>query len=105
MKLDCYVNPTGKGKYALIKLREIPGDPSTSEELAAAILANPKCVDFGEAFTADEFFLLRLKDIYAMATLSAYAKACHPFDPEFAAEVRALSARAGLNSKFCKQPD
>ena len=65
MKLDRNTNPTGKGKYAIIKMREIPGDPRTPEDLAEAIKVNPQCVDFGEEGTDSEFFVIRLKDLYA----------------------------------------
>ncbi len=43
MKLDRNEGATGKGKYALIKLREIPGNPRTPEDMAAAILDHPEC--------------------------------------------------------------
>ena len=49
MKLDRDINPTGKGKYALINMRKINGDPRTPQELAAAILAHPEAVEFGIA--------------------------------------------------------
>jgi len=73
MRLDRNLNKDGKGKYALIKLRAIPGNPSTPEELAAAILAHPECVDWGERHSDSEFFVLRLKDKYAAPALLAYS--------------------------------
>lgn len=105
MKLDRNINPTGKGKYALINMRKIEGDPRTPQELAAAILANPECVEFGAIGTPDEFWLLKLKDEYADASLFAYAGKALPNDPEFAAEVAAMANRSGPNSPFCKRPD
>lgn len=105
MKLDRDINPTGKGKYAVINMRKIPGAPQTPEELAAAILANPECVEWGCVGARDEFFLIKLKDRYAEAGLKGYAEAACVDDPEYADAVFDLSQRAGLNSPFCKKPD
>ncbi len=105
MKLDRNINPSGKGKYAVINLRKIPGDPRTPQELAAAILANPECVEFGAVGSQDEFFLIKLKDRYARGPLLRYAAEAYMDDPEYAAEVDAMSSRAGLLSPFCKKPD
>lgn len=65
----------GKGKYALVKLREIKGNPLTNEELMLGIVKNPNALDFGMMHSDGEFFVLRLKDKYAAAALEAYAKA------------------------------
>ncbi len=105
MKLDRNLNPSGKGKYAVINLRKIPGDPRTPQELAAAILANPECVEFGTVGTPDEFWLIKLKDANADAALFGYAGKALTQDPEYAAEVAEMAKRAGKNSPFCKQPD
>lgn len=105
MKLDRNINPTGKGKYALINLRRIPGDPRTPEALAAAILANPKCVEFGEAYGPSEFWLTKLKDQYAEPALRAYVRAAMEDDPEYASQVEELANRAGHYSPFCSKPD
>lgn len=105
MRLDRNTNPSGKGKYAVINLRKIPGDPRNAQELAEAILANPECVEFGIAGSPDEFWLLKLKDEHAEAALYAYAGHALPKDPEYAAEVAGLARCAGRNSLFCKTPD
>lgn len=105
MKLDRNINPTGKGKYAVINMRKIPGYPGTPEELAAAILANPECVEWGHVGAEDEFWLIKLKDRYAEPSLRSYATAAQKDDPEYAEQVFALANRAGLNSPFCKSPD
>lgn len=103
MKLDRN-GAGGKGKYALVNLRKIPGNPTTAQELAAAILANPECVEFGAVGSPGEFWVTKLKDINAAAGLYGYAGKAVERDPEYAAEVAALARRAGPNSPFCKEP-
>lgn len=105
MKLDRNLNENGKGKYALINLRKIAGNPQTPQELAAEILANPQCVEFGLVGSQDEFWVIKLKDKYAYASLHAYASAAAQDDPEYADQVSDLANRAGKNSPFCKTPD
>ena len=105
MKLDRNTNPTGKGKYALVNLRKIGGDPRTHEEMADAIKASPQSIEFGFVGAADEFWLIKLKDKYAAAALAAYANAAEAEDPEYAAQVRDMVKRAGPSSPFCKSPD
>jgi hypothetical protein len=94
MLLDRNISTDGKGKYALIKLREIPGTPRTPEELAAAILAHPECVDWGGKGSDSEFFLLRLKDKWSPAALRAYHEAAVAEDMDWAFQVLALAHRA-----------
>lgn len=105
MKLDRNLSPSGKGKYALINLRKIDGDPRTPEAMAAAILAQPEAVQLGIVGEPDEFWLIKLKDKYAAAALQAYADAAQADDPEYANQVRDMVQRAGPNSPFCKTPD
>ena len=105
MKMDRNLNPSGKGKYALINLRKIDGDPRTAQELAAAILANPGSVEFGAVGSPDEFWIVKLKDENADACLFGYAGKAVRKDPEFAAEVAEMAHRAGPNSPYCKSPD
>lgn len=105
MKLDRNLNPSGKGKYALINLRKIDGDPRTPQDMAVSIRANPESVEFGIAGESDEFWLIKLKDKYAATALRAYADAAQADDPEYANQVRDMAMRAGPNSPFCKSPD
>ncbi len=105
MQLDRNLNPDGKGKYALINLRKIPGFPKTPQELAAAILANPECVEFGEPGTPNEFWLIKLKDRHARPALEAYADSARETDPEFAVVVQELADRSGDRHVLCKEPD
>lgn len=105
MKLDRNLNPGGKGKYALINLRKIDGDPRTPQDMAAAITKQPDAVEFGVVGDPDEFWLIKLKDKYAVAALMAYADAASVDDPEYAEQVRDMVRRSGPNSPFCKSPD
>lgn len=105
MKLDRNLNPSGKGKYALINLRKIEGDPRTAESMAQAVVKNPESIEFGLVGAPDEFWLIKLKDKYAGAALQAYADAARSDDPEYADQVEAMAKRAGANSPFCKKPD
>lgn len=108
MKLDREINPSGKGKYALINMRKIPTDPRTPQELAAAILANPECVEFGEVGSPDEFWVIKLKDKYARRALCAYAKAVDldaGGDQEYSQVVQSLANRSGRFHPLCKMPD
>ena len=109
MKLDRNMNPSGRGKYALLKLRELGGVSraeicmalETLEELSVAQVE--RAVDFGE--TSDsEFFVIRLKDKFAAPALLAYHNAIHghiienPQDreglAEYARDISALVQRA-----------
>lgn len=87
MKLDRNINANGMGKYALINLRT--GQPVN---------------DCGPG-QEHEFFVIMLKDVNAGVALEAYADAAQVLDPEWAEEVRRLSDRAGLLSRFCRRPD
>jgi len=105
MKLDRNINPTGKGKYALINMRKIAGNPETPQELAAAILANPESVEFGAIDTPDEFFVIKLKDAHAQEPLAAYARSASAQDIGYAVEIERLAARSGPSHPLCKNPD
>ena len=105
MKLDRNLSPDGKDKYAVINLRKITSHPQNAQELAAAILINPECVEFGAVGSPEEFWLIKLSDKNADASLYAYAGKALASDAEFAGEVTALAQRSGMNSPFCKAPD
>ena len=105
--MDLVRNQTGNGhgKYAIVKLQLLATQPTTAQELAAAIRANPEAVSFGEKATAGEFFVTMLKDEHAEAGLIGYSDSAAQSDPQYAAQIRELAARAGKNSPFCKKPD
>lgn len=86
MKLDRNVNPTGRGKYALINLRTNKVEWGTTE--------------------ADEFFVIKLKDKYARDALEAYAWAARQDgEEEWFDEVIGLARRSGEFHPLCKKPD
>ena len=86
MRLMRNATESGQGKYSLIdnrtgaRVESVPG-------------------------SADEFFVLKLKDLHSEPALRAYANSVRAHDPEFAADLDALAARAGKNHPNCKQPD
>ena len=108
MKLDRNANADGKGKYAIINLRLIIGNPQTPQELAAAILVNPESVEFGRVGSPDEFWVIKLKDRYAGPALERYAESVlrdKYGDREYADEILELANRSGQAHPLCKRPD
>jgi hypothetical protein len=103
----------GAGKYAVINLRRLrdlcPGGtfekftPGVTEALR--VLEEVGALEWGRTGEQDEFFLVKLKDRNAYPALNAYANSAESHDPEWAAEVRELAERSGLNSPWCKEPD
>jgi hypothetical protein len=103
MKLDRNINPDGRGKYALLKLRRqatpfTPELQECAEKLRAAGL-----LDFGETPDTD-FFVIRLKDKYAAPALIGYAAAASVDDKEYADEILDLAAKATRHPNK-KRPD
>lgn len=106
MDLDRNINTDGKDKYALVNLRKIKGNPQTPEELAAAILANPDCVEFGRVGDPDEFFVIKLKDAYASEPLIQYAGVARlNGDEQLFKAVSEMAYRSSYRNPFCKKPD
>lgn len=112
MKMDRNLNADGTGKYALIKLRNMPtGDDvlarqANAEVHAALVVLNGHgMLDWGNVHSESEFFVIRLKDRFAKAALIAYANQARAVDPEWAAEVLVMAGRSGTRSPFCKTPD
>ena len=113
MKLDRNLEDNeGRGKYAVLLLRKLSDYEAGTfgilpKELVEAIktLERYELIDWGRQGTESEFFLLRLKDEYALPALEAYAGAIEEHDFEFATEVRELARRSGPYSQWCKKPD
>ena len=114
MKLDRNTEGNeGRGKYAILKLRTLELFKGSNTfyglhpELARAIyvLEEAGVLDWGDVGTESEFFLIRLKDMFACDALQAYSLAAKQVDPEYAAEVFELAMRSGAHSPFCKLPD
>ncbi len=112
MKLDRNINDDGMGKYAILNLRKL-GDfrSGTFQKLAPRITAaidtleRAGILDWGRVGTESEFFLIKLKDRYANAALTAYAGAALGDDPEYAMEIIEMAARSGPFHPLCKKPD
>lgn len=103
MKLDRNLG-IGRGKYALIKLREIPALEPGKDCYCTPIFQLPQsAVDFGNTADSD-FFVIRLKDKYAAKALTAYACAAAEDDPEYAEEILELARLADTHPNK-KKPD
>jgi hypothetical protein len=85
MRLVRNTSEDGRCKYAII-------DNRTGEKVEAKV-GDP-----------EEFFVLKLKDEFAVPALLAYADAARDFDPEYAAEVEAMAYRAEVMPNR-KRPD
>jgi len=109
MKLDRNITNPRRGKYALIKLREATLTPLNSTAgpdgklVVNEYSVEAKHVDFGDTEDSD-FFVIRLKDKYAVKALLAYAAAAALDDPEYANEIRELVLLA-VNHPNRKKPD
>lgn len=93
MKLYRNRHEDGLGKYVLHRIKRPVTGLQTLEEID------------GRPGSEGEYFVLMLKDRHSLPALIAYAESIGEVDPEFAEEVLELAARAGDNSKFCKEPD
>jgi hypothetical protein len=108
MRLNRDVNKSGRGKYAIVKLRKMPSDPGKRAdcEHAMRILFENRVLTYGLPNTTEEFFVVMLKDEYAYEGLQAYAKAAKDDgNIDYAADIFELLARTGRFSPFRKRPD
>lgn len=103
MKLDRNITTPRRGKYALIKLREVKTVSGQNGDNSHITIRPHHAVDFGDTASTD-FFVIRLKDKYAAPALAAYAMAAYEDDPEYAMEVLNLSKQAAENPHR-KRPD
>lgn len=102
MKLDRNTNRDGKGKYALIKLREALVEMEGGPDYA--IVSPQSAIDFGDT-PETEFFVIRLKDAYAYEALRSYAAAAlSDGHHEWALEINDLAERAKSHPSK-KRPD
>lgn len=112
MRLDRNTTEGGDGKYAIIKLRRVReirvGSQVTAAVLDEALrtLHELGVLDDSPAESEGEFFVMRLKDRYAGAALSAYAEAADLMgDLELSEDVGDLARRAGPRSAWMKEPN
>lgn len=113
MKLDRNLNADGHGKYMLFLTRRYvelysPSsafDATSEVQAAINLLMNEGLIEDPPPGDPQEFFVFRLKDRHSRPALIAYADSVRGTDPEFAAEIDDMAARAGELSPFCKEPD
>lgn len=102
MKLDR--SASGTGKYAIVNLRKTDPKAVTISGVDGWFIPRGELL-FGAVGSDDEFFVMMLKDRYALMGLAAYADAARKDDPEYADEIAHLSCRAGRFHPSCKRPD
>jgi hypothetical protein len=102
MKLDRNLNPDGRGKYALLKLRRTALPLSEIRNRINGCIGG-QILQFGDN-PDTEFFVIKLIDKFAGPALRAYAEAARSEDPEYAAEIDALALSAESRT-FKKMPD
>ena len=115
MKLDRNTNGDGKGKYALVRLRDIQPDGEAFGLLRR--LDELGHLDWGIVGQPDEFFVVKLRDRFAPGAIKGYADAVmeaarKETDPvkekdfaQWGIQVIGMNSRAGDLSPFCKTPD
>jgi hypothetical protein len=93
----------GRGKYALLLIRNVMAqhDPAVAD--AIHLLTEKGLLDFGNRPDTD-FFVIRLKDKYAWHALQSYAVEAADDDVEYAGQIYALAEKAQRNP-FKKRPD
>jgi hypothetical protein len=93
MKLDRNLDPVGRGKYAIVKMRAVKplveADPECEVAKALRVLLNAGCLEYcnGE----NDFFVIRLRDRFAGVALRAYSIAAREHDLEYSNEVQRLA--------------
>lgn len=109
MRLDRNINPDGRGKYALLRLRKIPEPNSPQYEAvcqALGVLTAAGILEHGFVGTEGEFFPIFIRDRYARPALTAYARAARvDHQEEYADDIFEIAERSGTASPFCKTPD
>lgn len=76
MKLDRNINKDGRGKYALVNIRELDGFAADSKVREAfEILRKHGVVTLGNESPGDQFFVMKYKDVFTAPALFAYARA------------------------------
>ena len=117
MKLDRN-NPErqGRNKYAAVSMRrvaDIKSDTNRPDRIEAinnalAVLFSAGVLNYGEANSDKEFFVIMLKDRFSDMAIGAYALRAMAQGGEFAEygrEVMKMAERSGVYSPFNKLPD
>lgn len=79
MKLDRNINQDGRGKYALVRLRNpvqnvrVGDCGMISSEVLIKALADAGFIHFGNEGPGEQFFVMKYKDKYAHYALRSYA--------------------------------
>jgi ribulose-5-phosphate 4-epimerase/fuculose-1-phosphate aldolase len=80
MKLDRNINKDGRGKYALVNIRELDGFAEDSAvRNAFEILRKHGVVTLGNENPGQQFFVMKYKDRFTAPALFAYARAIRDY--------------------------
>lgn len=98
----------GTGKYALVnmrKVRALEGVPFSDTAKAIKTLLDAGVLEYGKPGSAEEFFVIKLRDEFAEPALVLYANtAMLGGEKEYARDVMALANRSA-RSPHRKRPD
>jgi hypothetical protein len=76
MKLDRNINKDGRGKYALVNIRELDGFAEDSVvRNCFDVLRNSGVITLGNESPGEQFFVMKYKDRFTASGLFAYAQA------------------------------
>lgn len=106
MKLVRNTTQDGTCKYALVRLdkaKALTADDLPAFNLAVGLLEDMGVLEYGKKGDPDEFFAIKLKDVWSKPALVAYAQNC--MDRELARDVMDLAYRSGIDHPNCKKPD
>ncbi len=107
MRLIRKTTPDGKCKYAAIRhdrMHLLPQGVKPFINHALEVLSDYGLLEDPAIGDAEEFFLIKLKDINAADALTTYAYRAKFTDPELAQDVEALVIRS-IHHRDKKQPD
>jgi hypothetical protein len=80
MKLDRNINKDGRGKYALVNIRELDGFAEDSVvRNCFDVLRNSGVITLGNESPGDQFFVMKYKDVFTAPALAAYARAIRDY--------------------------
>lgn len=98
-----------KGKYALIRLDKLRENKNGVVffifSIVLKVLKLEKYIEYSYPNSENEFFVLKLKDVYSSKPLRDYALAVTKTNKPLSDKVLELHYRSGSRSRYAKEPD